>query len=313
MISKLAHRIARFLLPKSVRNAWGRAYWRLHKWWFWEFPVNPNFHLFVFAYFYQVFILRKPVVAVYQPGRVGSTSVTKAIRSMDLGLVFNVHTLSRDFQQHLPTSESKITPDLRIYIKSEKRIGPCLRWIIRWHLPLKIIVLLRDPIAQSLSHFFLNFKIFTGYSLEERDWTPGELLRLNWVKNILTGFNMFEWWFYHDLRNFTGLDILSQPFDRAHGWQKYRIKNLEIMVLKIELDNHIKDSVISNFLGLKDLQIKIANSATEKQYASLYRTFQSFFSLKQEELDKIYGSRFPQHFYTPEEITKFKQRWMKRD
>jgi hypothetical protein len=312
MINNFIHRIARLLLPQPVRVAKDRLYLRWHKWWLWIFPVNPNFGFFIPMYIFQTKVRHQPVVAIYQPGRVGSTAVTAAIRSANLGLTFHAHSLSPDLRKELAPPGNSISHDQEKIFSNYERVARCLRWVLHRRGPIKIVVLLRDPVGQSLSSFFYNFTTLTGHSWEEKAWAPSELRRLYWVRHALTGFEFYESWLDRELLHFTGLDIFEESFDRERGWQVYPRGNLSVLVMKIELEDPIKNAVLTSFLGLKNLQIQVENRAEDQSYAGLYHSFLEKFSLKQERLDTIYAGRFTRHFYTENEISRFKQRWSKR-
>lgn len=304
--------VARLLLPQPVRDAFGRLYWHWHNWWLWRFPVNPDFYIFVIMSFFQTKIRGKPVIAVYQPGRVGSTSVTVAIRSANVGLTFHAHSLSPDLRMELVPKGVTTTPKQEETISKYEHVARCLRWYLHRKGPMRIIVLLRDPIDHALSHFFYNFISLAGRSLAERPWTYSDLLRLYWVKNAFTGYTIFEYWFEKELQRYTGLDVFAQPFDRERGWQVYNLDNLLVLVMKIELDVPTKNSVLSSFLDHKNLQISSINRGEDQKYASAYHLFREKFSLKQERLDRIYTGRYASHFYTENEITGFIQKWGKK-
>jgi hypothetical protein len=308
----LVRRIARALLPQAVRSAYHRLRWRCLNWWLWDFSVSPNFILFVPLSFFLTRIRRQPVVAVYQLGRVGSSTVTAAIRVAGAGLTFHVHSLAPDLRRDLEQQRVTITPALAEYIHQNDRVARCLRWVLGMHAPMKIIVLLRDQVDQSLSSFFYNFTLFTGHSLDEKAWTPRELRRLYWVKNSLNGFNAFEYWFERELHRNMGFDIFAHRFDPERGWQVYQHNRLSVLVMKIELDDADKNIVLNTFLGIKNLQLQVKNTSEEQSYSSLYRAFRKEFSLQPERLDTIYTGRYARHFYTLQEIERFKQKWMKK-
>lgn len=303
------HRVARVLLPLSARSAWGRLYWRWQNWWLWHFPANPNFNIFVIMSFFHTRIRGKPVIAVYQPGRVGSTSVTVAIRSANMGLTFHAHSLSPDLRKEMVPKGVITTAKQEETISKYENVARCLRWYLHRKGPMRFIVLLRDPIDHALSHFFYNFTSLTGRSLAERPWTYSELLRLYWVKNTITGYTTFEYWFEKELQRYTGLDVFAQPFDRERGWQEYKLGNLAVLLMKIELDIPTKNSILSSFLNLKNLQIRSINRGEDQSYASIYQLFRENFSLKQDRLDEIYSGRYAKHFYTQQEISRFMHKW----
>jgi hypothetical protein len=51
------------------------------------------------------------------------------------------------------------------------------------------------------------------------------------------------------------------------------------------------------------------NVGAQKPYAALYRGFLERYRPDEATLDVIYGSAFMQHFYSPDEIDGFREKW----
>ena len=63
------------------------------------------------------------------------------------------------------------------------------------------------------------------------------------------------------------------------------------------------------FLGLSDFVFTDANVGTKKKYARLYQEFTRSITFPKRFPDEIYASAYVKHFYTVDEIAKFKKKW----
>jgi hypothetical protein len=51
------------------------------------------------------------------------------------------------------------------------------------------------------------------------------------------------------------------------------------------------------------------NTGDSKEYAQLYKQFLKFIKLGDDYLDRMYNSKYAQHFYETSEIEAFQQKW----
>ena len=71
------------------------------------------------------------------------------------------------------------------------------------------------------------------------------------------------------------------------------------------------EEVIGSFLGIDNFKLVNTNRGNHKWYASLYRDFLQEIQIPDWYLDYYYNSAFVKHFYTPEEIAGFREKWSK--
>lgn len=167
---------------------------------------------------------------------------------------------------------------------------------------LKIICIVREPIARDLSHFmeYQNSLLAEG---------------INDVKEYLlkSAVSNYQFLFYdRQIKKNLGIDIYKFPFDRKLGYGIIREGNVDILILKLEkLGQNI--NILGDFVGIQDLELMEGNIGSKKPYGKKYeqikmnyRIPKSVIRLYYEENDRV------DHFYTECEkaffIEKYKDR-----
>jgi len=174
--------------------------------------------------------------------------------------------------------------------------------------PVKIISLVRDPIARdvaSIFHFFpdttLNNRALFE-SVSQMDVTTVFSMVLKHTGNSAID------WFQNELTPHTGIDVFAYPFDREGVSSRIQQGNIDLLLLKLE---RIDDScdAISDFLGVEVDSIPKVNIAARKWYASLYDEFKTNFKADEDYLKLMYDSGYARHFYSDEELAHFRAKW----
>lgn len=84
-----------------------------------------------------------------------------------------------------------------------------------------------------------------------------------------------------------------------------------LLVLKLERIEVAAPAALADFLGLKDFKLKRANIARDKTYAEPYQEFIDRITLPVSYLDRMYGARYAQTFYSSAELLPFRARWQR--
>jgi hypothetical protein len=232
--------------------------------------------------------MRKAIpVFIYQMGKVGSISIKNALAKAYPGKVIHGH---RFFIDH---------PDWRT------------RRLYNWVLDnkgLKIISPIRNPIDRNISFFFQNLNKYTGSSNEGSDLTTSKLIKIFLSKFDHDSPNRF---YESDMMNNFSINVYGSAFP-DHGYKIYRGNNISLLVIKSELSNRIKSSVIKEFLDLTHLDLKHENISQSKLYGSNYEKFKQELRIPSKLLDLICHSKYFSHFYSDISIERVRDRWQKR-
>lgn len=254
---------------------------------------------------------RNPVY-ILQMGRVGSVSVFTAVRTAYQQVALDVPVYHKHYISSFDLIVERILADLEdpsFALQFDRQLRNTFLSDIQSGQPVKIISLVRDPIARNVSTFFFAFPQFVP------DWKEKEaqnLLPANTLNTIFeskrqfiqTAFN----WFDEQIKDTLELDVYAAPFDTARGWQVYKKGQVELLLLRMEDLHRTGEDTLRKFLHLPHLKMVKVNTGEEREAYELYRRFLTH-PISQEYLEMTYATKLARHFYTETEIEQFIQRW----
>jgi hypothetical protein len=103
--------------------------------------------------------------------------------------------------------------------------------------------------------------------------------------------------------------LFATEFPTETGYKIYQEKRADVLLMRLESLNECFTDAIQGFLGYDNLQLVNTNVGNQKDYADLYRAFKDIIQLPESYLDKLYSSKFAQHFYNSTELAQFKEKW----
>ena len=108
-----------------------------------------------------------------------------------------------------------------------------------------------------------------------------------------------------------GIDLLAEPFDTKRGFSIVEQNGFEIFIFQLEKFDSIQKELLS-FVGL-DQGIKFyrANDASVKYYAQLYQEVKETIPLTRQYFEDSFNNPYIKHFYSEEDIRKFRMKWEK--
>lgn len=260
----------------------------------------------------ELLVRGRPII-VYQMGKVGSSTILGGLqRRMLDDSVHHIHVLS-----------PKIIVESREHVVKERRALPeqlehSLQ--IREYLDsgidpsIDVITAVREPIAQLISAIFQNLNEQQPHLIEEDGrWREKEIE--SFVQSRIESYNVdHEWncnWFDNDFLPALGVDVYQHVFDQASGAATIVKGRCRILLLRLESSENWVDE-ITRFLNFdSDLELVKLNDSNDKDYKTTYRAITNRLKFSRELLDKIYSTKFCRHFYSPQMIESFKQRWCK--
>lgn len=227
-------------------------------------------------------------IIIYQMGKVGSSSIRHSLELSGVCPVFHTHSIG---PSHGETFVSRMLHN-NIIAKNKEA---------------KFISLVREPISRNISAFFENFKRDTGISYEQSDLTIPELTQL-----FLKGYDHsipLEW-FDKNIKNNLGIDVYNYPV-KEKGTLTIQNNCFELLVIKSEIDNQVKQKCIADFLNLENFKIVNVNEGTKKKYSKIYRSFLKDADLPRSYIEEMCLSKYFKHFYSDNEIKDVMSKWTK--
>jgi hypothetical protein len=236
-------------------------------------------------------------VVVFSQAKTGSSAVAAGLRAATTGPVHHVHDLDRE---HLAREEIEYRwggRPWRIWDAQQALRRPPTE-----DAPWRVVSLVRDPIAQSVSAFFQP-AVRRGYvhggatidSLRERFGDRLDHVSLRW--------------FPTHVEPAFGIDVFATAFDHQQRYQILSTPTVRLLLLRCE-DLAVAPAALAELLGVAGpIDVPRSNVGAEKDYAALYESFLATVRPSQAQLDRAYGSRVVRHFYTEAEIDGLRGRW----
>lgn len=283
-------------------------------------------HRYLGARLYHRWLYRKKihgakcVYVVYQMGKVGSSSVSRTLKSAlpERSPVFHVHTLSLErihFNEREyfgangvrawfhPVDNRTVHLVQSRFLRSEMSKNVNER---RW----KFVTLVREPVARNASAFFqIGDILIPGFSerIASGAWDLAFLAQA--FLDLFKTHDIPLTWIDEEVRSFLGIDVYEVPFPKEEGYRIFHGDRADLLLLKMERLDAAAGRALSEFLEIEDIHLERANVAGEKAYADTYGAFLKHLTLPAEYLDRMYGSRYSRHFYSASEIQAFRKKW----
>jgi hypothetical protein len=260
--------------------------------------------------------LSTPLI-IYQPGKVGSITVHESLKTAfeKLDLITPIHHAHN--LNYIDTIEESIREARKDPAPSLKKLeeSRLLRQEIdadqfqKWN----IVSLVRDPVALRASTMF---QVLDEYIPDWLELTKENKLSIQDLQHLLLSRKEFDpeylaTWFNKQVKNLFGFDVFASPFNIKQGFKIYRspLSRFSFMVIRLEDLDRVAHKAFYDFIRLKDFQVINQNIGDEKPYSQLYKQFKAT-PLPGEYLDTAYKTQYARHFYTPQELETFRNRWL---
>jgi len=252
-------------------------------------------------------------ILIYQPGKVGSSSIYKSILDLKLPVI-HLHRLAYNFNL-FGNENINAYNELMERIKQSK---------------IKIITGVREPIIRDISNFIHNLddgrwytysflnqdmnntfqrvvdRYYVNKNFEHRAEGNYKWLDISW--NYGKYGQIFEW-FDFELKKVFGIDIYDYPFDREKGFTVIKKGNVEVFLYKLENLNNNEKS-LGEFIGNSKFTLLNDNIGNKKKYKYLYQEFLKNLKISRSYFEVYYhDNKKMKHFYTDSEVSMFMKRW----
>ncbi len=262
----------------------------------------------------------KPLLLVHTMGKVGSTSVAASLKSRGIKramTMYQPHFLSEegiDFAEKLAISRAgsweNLTKKGRAGYLRNRLLNQELRRLRESGGRVKVITMVRDPLATNLSGLFHNYRWWPAELKAQCDPPTADCLAAveSYFLDQYTH-DVPDTWFDMEVKSLYGVDVFAEPFDPERGYAIYRNDVADVLLIKLEKLNACAADAMRDFLGIEDFRLEETNVAEDKEYAAIYQAFRKQIALPDSYLDRMYNSRVARRFYSPDEIAAFRRKW----
>ena len=233
-------------------------------------------------FFFTRRLKNSPPVFVFQMGKVASSSIFESLKQQYSGAVGHAHHIGEDNWMSVQLHE----------------------WYQNGN-PIKIISPVREPVGRNISGFFQQFEDYTGIDVTECKLTHKEIKRY-----FLDKFDhqLPLRWFDEMMNTYFNIDVYAIPFP-SNGHCTYSNKNVDLLVLRIDISDAEKEKAIREFLDFPNFILEKSNVGSQKEYNALYQEFKNNLKLPDEYIETMCNSKYFKHFYSASEIEKTKKQW----
>lgn len=225
-------------------------------------------------------------ILVWTMGKVGTTTVSRALARAGVQAL-HMHSVHTEVHNRVVARSRGVPPHVKASLRA-------LELLKKETEPVRIISMIRDPIARNISAFFENVHAFGM----QYDSAAGELIKT--FKEQYPHQVPLRW-FDRELKDGIGFDVFGQAFDRDARVSRYSTGRFEILVARIDADLSVLQPEISDFVGAS-LELVPENTAESKGYRMAYSKFKSRLSLSKDYVETMYSSTFARHFWTSVEL-----------
>lgn len=246
-----------------------------------------------------------PTVLVYQMMKVGSSTIAAALRAFGGLNVFQVHLMNADnivrwraAMRRFPLARFQTGIDTGTLL---------YKGLVEPGRKLKIITLVRDPIARNCSFYFHNLDVLLETEAAHENVALGRLVAE--FQNKFDHRGCLKW-FDSEFKRVLGVDIYEHPFPHDKGHARVTNERYDILVLRTDLDDASKKRCVEEFLGIEGLSLVPRNVGSQKPYAAAYRKFLDALELPESYVDEMLDSEYTRHFFSPDEIASLRAKWL---
>lgn len=247
---------------------------------------------------------------VLQMGKVGSSSVTKALMSaVSHRPVFQLHVISdHGLKSAVARIRESENPSLDRHLIESLVLSNTIKKLPH----IEIITLTRDPIARAVSFVVQDLTRHcpgARTSTGTIDWSKVETVILNKLSAGTSHHDPTQWFNQEILEPFN-VDVFSQEFEPRKGALIMTAPRVSLICVRMEdLGRTETDSSLSQFVESSQLlTFSRENASANKPVADEYREFVKGFRIPHDLCQKIYETRYARHFYR-NEIPSLIEKW----
>jgi len=249
-------------------------------------------------------------IAVYTQGKVGSKSLVVALECMHPGI--HVWDIRRGLMEGVIEHE-KIRGTRPRLLSEDRQFAEFL--LEQPDTDLKAVSVVRDPVAIAVSSLFYNFiPRNPGVNIDE---VTNEEFAERLVRGESFSSPSFHLdWFDIEVEPLTGIDVYNAgEFPIDTGYREYEgirdDRRTNLLVMRLEDLSRVAKTALTGFFGIEAPdELPRNNAGTDTAYGARYDAFKASAKLPEEWVSWQLTSRFATHFYSPQELDDFANRWV---
>jgi hypothetical protein len=248
-----------------------------------------------------------PPVVVYSAPKTASTAVASAIdRSKGLATV-KVHFLQPEHFWAGPLQPKVARDGLLRHRAIEQR--PSRRLLLDGGMPLRVVSVMRDPIAFNLS----NYTYFGRAYWMRTFWRSAPWIATDRIlEHFLRTFphDSSSLWWSREFARSTGIDPIREGFDAERGWHRYRRGRFDCLVLRADLDDRAKHAALAGWLGRDVRTVERENANDTQSAVGVYARLKDAIRRERGYIDRMLALPAVRAFHTDAQREALRAAWL---
>lgn len=250
-----------------------------------------------------------PPAIIFSAQKTASTAVAEALRAVAGQAVFHFHFLDADYMRSVGKAMGwRELTNVGLNDDSLKALGGAFTSaLMREGRRLRVVTLVRDPIARNVSRYFENLDTLWNVERAHEQIDVGQLLaEFHQRFDHEEGIN----WFDREFRPVLGIDVYEQAFPHDLGLLRIDSSPYELLIMRHDLDDRLKEKSLAEFVDSASVSIVPKNVGSQKPYARVYRDFLQRLELPEKYVDHQLGSKYACHFFGADELASLRAKWL---
>ncbi|GGG27325.1 hypothetical protein GCM10011344_30170 [Dokdonia pacifica] len=242
-------------------------------------------------------------VLIFTMAKVGSSSVYHSLKNQSNIPCFHMHTLSVEEEMNA----KELCKEKGVYPGSRTPVFILHTHLLEKQRTFKVISLFRNPIERNLSAFFEAFEVYMGVPAH---LYKGSLQEIENAFHSKLDHSYCKEWFDTHFKSQIGVNVYEYAFAKAKGHAIIKSNQVDILVLKTNLNDTLKSKLVGDFCGLENFTLQNINVTDAKKEAKLYANFKSYIRFSKSYLEGQLESKYMHHFFTEEEKEALYKKWL---
>jgi len=207
-------------------------------------------------------------VLVYQMSEVGSSTVSASLHSVGTKNI-HVHFIGEQWaeaaQYHRRRGGGELPQNLYL--------GRVLRYWLKLRVaPVKVITLVRDPVARKISSAFQLRRYNPGLSSDDVE-AAKQWLRENIDFDERPPYESA--WFDREIKTVFDVDVYDYPFNPEKGYTRIQTSRVDLLILRLEDLSALIPTAVSDFVDAP-LTVKRDNVRSDNNYQTIKNLLASY-------------------------------------
>ena len=246
-------------------------------------------------------------VVVYSAPKTASTSIAAALtRTAGLATV-KVHFVQPE-HFWLGPLQPKTAPDgLLRHRAIEQR--PSRRMLFASDMPLRIVSVVRDPIAFNLSNYtFFGRAYWMRTFWRSAPWIDTDRIMGHFLRTF--PHDSSSLWWQREFAPTTGIDIAREGFDAERGWQRYRNGRFDCLVIRSDIADDDKQTALAEWTGMPVSKVERENANDTQSAPGVYERMKAAVAGERAYVERMLALPAAQMFFNAKQREALADKWL---